>query len=121
MCNNNRAEQAAAQTRLYRERLVRVAEACGLSTSSPLGAEWVEEHMANDLYKALNEDALVEEAAMYYMIYRLSTYEYVDSDDLPHKLTYTQRARMLMAMRYGKDWSKETFERALENYANKLK
>lgn len=120
MCNNN-SQRAATQARLYRERLERIANACGLSTKSPLGAEWVISHMKTDIYRALSDKDLIEEAAMYYMVHRLSTYEYVDKDDLPHKLTYLERARMMIAMQYGKDWSLDQFEVALNNYVLRLK
>lgn len=119
MCNNN--QRAAAQARLYRERLERIANACGLPTNSPLGAEWVLSHMKTDIYRALSDKDLIEEAAMYYMVHRLSTYEYVVNNDLPQKLTYLERARMMIAMRYGKDWSVDKFECALNNYSLRLK
>ena len=121
MCNNNRAEQAAAITKMYRERLERVATTCGLSTSSPLIAEWILDRLDNDNYHVMPERDLQESVALYYMVYRLSTFEYVDSSDLTHKLTYAQRARLLRAMRPDKDWTVEQFERALDNYVKQIK
>ena len=77
--------------------------------------------MRTDIYRALSDKDLIEEAAMYYMVNRLSTYEYIDKDDLPQKLTYLERARMLIAMKYGRDWSLDQFEVALNNYVLRLK
>ena len=122
MCNNNRAEQAAALTKMYRERLEKVVVVNKASTLSPLAAEWILDHMDKDDKLKTTDNYLLEDFRLYYMVRRLNEFTYVrKSDDTIHKLTYPQRARLLTVMHKWRNWDVDLFEQALKGYSDKLK
>lgn len=120
MCNNNR-EKAAALCKMYRERLQAIVVVNKASLLAPISAEWIVDHMSKDNMLTTTDAYLMDDFKLYYMIRRLNEFSYVDKDDLPHKLTYPQRARLMCAMHKWKNWDTELFEIAMKGYADKLK
>ena len=120
MCNNNR-EKAAALCKMYRERLEKVVVVHKASLLAPISAEWILDHMDKDNMLTTTDAYLLDDFKLYYMIRRLNEFSYVDKDDLPHKLTYPQRARLLCVMHKWRNWDVELFEQALKGYSDKLK
>lgn len=122
MCNNNRSQQAAALCKMYREHLEKVVVVNKASILAPISAEWILDHLDNDNMLKTTETYLQDDFRLYYMVRRLSEYTYVDKKtDLPHRLTFPQRARLLTVMHKWRNWDTELFERALANYVDKLK
>ena len=121
MCNNNRSQHAAALTKMYRERLEQVVIVNKASTLSPLAAEWILDHMDKDDMIKTTDAYLLDDFRLYYMLRRLSEFSYVDNQDLPHKLTFPQRARLLTVMHRWRNWDVDLFEQALKGYSDKLK
>ena len=121
MCNNNRAEQAAALCKMYRERLEKVVVVNKASLLAPISAEWILDHMDKDDKLKTTDNYLLEDFRLYYMVRRLSEFTYVrKSDDTIHKLTFPQRARLLTVMHKWRNWDVDLFETALKGYADKL-
>ena len=121
MCNNNRAQQAAALCKMYRERLEKVVVVNKASLLAPISAEWILDHMDKDNMLTTTDAYLLDDFKLYYMLRRLSEYTYIDNQDLPHKLTFPQRARLLTVMHKWRNWDVDLFEQALKGYSDKLK
>lgn len=122
MANNETpAQKASALTKMFRERLQAVVESTGASCKSPLAAEWILSSLDDMSYKATDK-VLRENWILFYMLYRVSNYSWVDrKEDLPHMFTYSQRAHLVNVAYHSRNWSVEYFERMLANASDKLR
>ena len=115
MCNNTRSEQAAAQNKMLRNKCEQAADAWGISRTSPLFADFCDHVL---------QDNISPKSSVYNLLkwwwFRdfLATYEYVDADDLPHRLSDYSTAK-LSAMLAMECVTREEIERAATNLVQK--
>ena len=115
MCNNNRSEQAAAQNKMVRNRCEQAADKWGISRVSPLFADFCDHVL---------QDNISPKSSVYNLLkwwwFRdfLEAFEYVDADDLPHKLSNYSTAK-LSAMLAMECVTREEIERAAGNLVRK--
>ena len=113
-------EQVAIRTRKFREKLESIVEATEASKMSPLAAEWILDALDHMPYNT-DEKSLAENWKLYYMMYRLAEYHWVDpKDDLPHKFTFATRAQLLAVGYHSRKFTVTDFERMLANTSNKM-
>lgn len=114
-------EQVAIRTRKFREKLESVVEATGASKMSPLAAEWILDALDHMPYDT-DEKSLAENWKLYYMMYRLAEYHWVDKrDDLPHKFTYVTRSQLLSVGYHSRKFTVIDFERMMANASKNMR
>ena len=113
----NISEQASAMTKMFRERLESVVTDSGASLNSPLAAEWILDTLDHTPSTATTK-MLQENWKLTYMLQRLSTYTFTDNkSDLPHMLTFANRAHVLNVCYHARKFAVEEFERIMANTA----
>ena len=115
--NMNYSEQASAMNKMFRERLESVVTDSGASLNSPLAAEWILDSL--DHVPSTASTKMLQEAwKLTYMLQRLSTYTFTDKkSDLPHMLTFANRAHVLNVCYHARKFAVEEFERIMANTA----